>query len=111
MRMTVDSHLAGKGFRKVSSGGDVMVGYQITTKDQVSYKTVGNAWGGMGWSRGGGWGMGAATTRQLKELNRRSVRLTTFASLAMVCLLVFVFGIPSGSWTVQCHSSVVAAGG
>jgi hypothetical protein len=33
---------------------------------------------------------------QQKELKRRAVRLTTFAFLALVCLLVFAFGIPSG---------------
>ena len=33
---------------------------------------------------------------QQKELKRRPVRLTTFAFLALMCSLVFVFGIPSG---------------
>jgi hypothetical protein len=32
----------------------------------------------------------------LKDLGRRSLRLTTFASLAVICLLVFALGIPSG---------------
>lgn len=34
--------------------------------------------------------------RQLKDLGRRSLRLATFASLAVVCFLVFTLGIPSG---------------
>jgi hypothetical protein len=34
--------------------------------------------------------------RQQKELNRRPLRLVTFAFLAVMCSLVFVLGIPSG---------------
>ena len=34
--------------------------------------------------------------RQQKELDRRPLRLVTFAFLAVMCLLVFVLGIPSG---------------
>jgi len=34
--------------------------------------------------------------RQKKELNRRSLRLSTFAFLAVMCSLGFVFGVPSG---------------
>jgi hypothetical protein len=34
--------------------------------------------------------------RELKDLNRRSLRLATFALLALMCLLVVVLGIPSG---------------
>ena len=34
--------------------------------------------------------------RQLKDLDRRSLRLATFASLAVICFLVFALGIPSG---------------
>ena len=33
---------------------------------------------------------------QQKELNHRSLRLATFAFLALMCSLVFVLGIPSG---------------
>ena len=62
IKLAVDSNLAGKGFRKVSGNPDLMIGYQITTKENVSYQTVGNAWGGMGWGWGGGWGMGSSTT-------------------------------------------------
>ncbi len=34
--------------------------------------------------------------RQMKELEHRSLRLARFAFLAVVCFLVFAFGIPSG---------------
>lgn len=34
--------------------------------------------------------------RQQKELDRRPLRLATFVFLAVMCLLVFVLGIPSG---------------
>ncbi len=34
--------------------------------------------------------------RQQKKLDRRTLRLATFAFLALMCLLVFVLGIPSG---------------
>ena len=33
---------------------------------------------------------------QLKDLSRRPLRLATFAFLAVMCLLVFALGIPSG---------------
>jgi hypothetical protein len=33
---------------------------------------------------------------QKKDLERRALRLGLFASLAVICLLVFVLGIPSG---------------
>jgi len=33
---------------------------------------------------------------ELKDLKRRSLRLVTFACLAIICLLVFALGIPSG---------------
>ena len=33
---------------------------------------------------------------QKKDLKQRTPRLAMFASLAVVCLLVFVLGIPSG---------------
>ena len=62
IRMAIDSNLVSKGLRKVSGGGDLMVGYQITTKDDVSYQTVGSAWGAGGWRWGGGMAMGSSTT-------------------------------------------------
>jgi hypothetical protein len=34
--------------------------------------------------------------RQMKELKQRTLKLGMFAFLAVICLLVFVLGIPSG---------------
>ena len=33
---------------------------------------------------------------QMKDLSRRLMRLVTFAFVAVMCFLVFMFGIPSG---------------
>ncbi|UCG75757.1 MAG: DUF4136 domain-containing protein [Gemmatimonadota bacterium] len=45
--------LSSKGFQKVDSGGDMGVGYTLTTKDDVSLETVGTGWGGWRWGLGG----------------------------------------------------------
>jgi len=60
----VDATLAAKGLSKVSSGGDLAVGYQVTTAERSTYNTVSTGWGGgyrYGW---GGAGMGMTTTTE-----------------------------------------------
>ncbi len=61
IQQAVDSQLASKGLRKVSSGGDLGVSYQVTTAQQTSYNTMSTGWGG-GWGMGMGMGMGMGTS-------------------------------------------------
>lgn len=62
IRSAIDANLAAKGLRKVDdpSKAGLAVGYQVTTKDEVSYNTVNTGWGG-GY-RWGGWGVGMGTS-------------------------------------------------
>ena len=60
IRTSIESELLNRGMRKVSEGADLMVGYQITSRTNVSYRTTGTTWGRAGW---GGWGGGVTTMR------------------------------------------------
>lgn len=64
IKAAITADLEGKGLRKVDDNADIMVGYQITTKEDTSYQIVGTAWDGGGWGWGGrwGWGRGMAVT-------------------------------------------------
>ncbi len=65
IRNSIDSGLAAKGLRKVTSNPDVAIGYQVTTAERRSYNTVNSGWGG-GYGYGGygygGWGMSMGTS-------------------------------------------------
>ncbi|MBK5097868.1 MAG: DUF4136 domain-containing protein [Gemmatimonadetes bacterium] len=66
IRQAVDSQLAAKGLRKVSSGGDLAVSYQVSSQERSSYSTMSTGWGG-GYGMMGptmGMGMGSSTTTQ-----------------------------------------------
>ncbi len=65
IKSAVDATLATKGLSKVDSGGDLAVGYQVTTADRTTYNTVSTGWGGGYGRRGwGGAGMGMTTTTE-----------------------------------------------
>jgi hypothetical protein len=65
IRSAVDASLAAKGLDKVDSGGDLAVGYQVTTAERSTYNTVSTGWGGGYGRRGwGGAGMGMTTTTE-----------------------------------------------
>ncbi len=62
IRAAIDSALKMKGMTKVDSGGQVYVGYQISTQDQKQwngYSSGGGRWGGMG-------GMGSVTSETIE---------------------------------------------
>ncbi len=59
IRAAIEEQFAERGLQKVSGEGDLMVGYQVTTRTNVSYRTTGTTWGRAGW---GGWG-GVTTMR------------------------------------------------
>ena len=62
IRAAIDSVMEYVGLEKVESGSDLMIGYQITTRTNVSYQTTGTTWGRSGWGRSG-WGGGVTTMR------------------------------------------------
>jgi hypothetical protein len=56
IKRAVDAQLAGKGLRRVESGGDLIVGYQTAISQEKDFSSLGG-WGGPGlW--GGPWGGG-----------------------------------------------------
>jgi hypothetical protein len=48
IKRAVDAQLAGKGLRRVESGGDLLVGYQATISQEKEFNSLGG-WGGPGW--------------------------------------------------------------
>ena len=55
IKRAVDEQLAGKGLRRVESGGDLYVSYQAAISQEKQFDGFG--WGGPGWWSGrGGWG-------------------------------------------------------
>ncbi len=61
----IDSHLQSRGWRQVgNTEADVGIAAHVITQQQQSMDTFysGPAWGGYGWGRWGGPGMGSATT-------------------------------------------------
>ena len=62
IQQAVDSQLASKGLRKVSSGGDLAVSYQVSSQDRSSFNTMSTGWGGGYGMRGPSMGMGMGTS-------------------------------------------------
>lgn len=52
IKRAVDEQLAGKGLRRVESGGDLLVGYQADVTHEKEYDALG-AWGPRWWGAGG----------------------------------------------------------
>lgn len=61
IRAAIDNDLQAKGYRMVNDGGDFGVGYQVSTRQDVSYSTMHSGWGGYGYGYRGV-GMGTTTT-------------------------------------------------
>ncbi|PWT97646.1 MAG: DUF4136 domain-containing protein [Terriglobia bacterium] len=53
IKRAVDEQLAGKGLRRVESGGDLLVGYQASISQEKEFDSLGSGWGGPWW---GPWG-------------------------------------------------------
>jgi hypothetical protein len=54
IKRAVDAQLAGKGLRRVESGGDLLVGYQTAISQEREFSSLGG-WGGPGlWGPWGG---------------------------------------------------------
>ncbi|MBV9745742.1 MAG: DUF4136 domain-containing protein [Acidobacteriia bacterium] len=56
IKRAVDEQLAGKGLRRVDSGGDLLVGYQASISEEKQFDSLGSGWGGPPWGPWGGWG-------------------------------------------------------
>lgn len=63
IKRCVDSQLAGKGLRRVESGGDLLVGYKAGISQEKEFNSLGG-WGGPGGFGGpwGNWGNSRVTT-------------------------------------------------
>lgn len=59
IKRAVDEQLAGKGLRRVESGGDLLVGYQAGISQEKAFDSLGSGWG-PAWF--GGWGNTRVTT-------------------------------------------------
>ena len=54
IKRAVDEQLAGKGLRRVESGGDLLVGYQASISQEKQFDSFGSG----GWGGPFGWGLG-----------------------------------------------------
>jgi hypothetical protein len=64
IKRAVDAQLAGKGLRRVESGGDLLVGYQAAISQEKEFNSLGG-WGGPGlW--GGPWGNTRVTSSTIE---------------------------------------------
>ena len=68
IRAAIDNDLQSKGFRRMDDGADFAVGYQVSTREDVSYTTMHSGWGSYGYGWGywgrGGVGISSSTTRR-----------------------------------------------
>jgi len=64
IQQAVDAQLTSKGLRKVSSGGDLAISYQVSSQDRSSFNTMSTGWGGGYGMRGPSMGMGTSTTTE-----------------------------------------------
>ncbi len=64
IKTSIGKTLQAKGMQQVQSADDaeVAVGWQLTTEQQTSYRTVNTGWGGYGYGWGGWYGGGGMTT-------------------------------------------------
>ena len=56
IKRAVDEQLAGKGLRRVESGGDLVVGYQASISQEKEFDSLGSGWGPGWWGGWGNWG-------------------------------------------------------
>ncbi len=62
----IEEALAARKLKRVPSGGDLQISYQLRVEEQPEYTTFGNGFGpvgpGWGWDPGWNWGTGFSTT-------------------------------------------------
>jgi hypothetical protein len=67
IKRAVDEQLAGKGLRRVESGGDLLVGYQAGISQEKEFDSLGG-WGRWGGPWGGGYGRVTTSTIDVGKL-------------------------------------------
>jgi len=60
IKRAVDEQLAGKGLRRVESGGDLFIGYQASISQEKQFDSLGTGWCCPWW---GPWGANSSNTR------------------------------------------------
>jgi Domain of unknown function (DUF4136) len=59
----IEEALAARGYKRVPSGGDLVISYRIDVTQEPVYTTFSNGFGpAWGWDNGWGWGSGFSTT-------------------------------------------------
>ncbi|MDX2152131.1 MAG: DUF4136 domain-containing protein [Bryobacteraceae bacterium] len=66
IKRAVDAQLAGKGLRRVESGGDLLVGYQASVSQEKQFDSLGTGGGPWGWGPWGNWGTTRVTTSTIE---------------------------------------------
>ena len=80
IKRAVDAQLAGKGLRRVESGGDLVVGYQAGISQEKEFDSFGNRW--LGWSVRQ-WGNTRVTTSTI-DIGKLTIGLFDPASKQLV---------------------------
>ncbi len=62
IKRAVDEQLAGKGLRRVDSGGDLIIGYDAGISQEKEFDSLGSGWGGPWWGPWGSWGNNRVTS-------------------------------------------------
>jgi len=57
----IEEAMAARGFKRVPSGGDLLISYHIKVTQEPVFTTFSDGWG-PGWGWGNGWGSGFSTT-------------------------------------------------
>ena len=82
IKRAVDEQLAGKGLRRVESGGDLLVGYQAGISQEKEFDGIGaGGWGG--WGGPFGWGNTRVTTSTI-DIGKLTIGLFDPASKQLV---------------------------
>jgi hypothetical protein len=85
IKRAVDAQLAGKGLRRVESGGDLLVGYQAAISHEKQFDSLGSGWGGGPWWVPGGnnWGNTRVTSSTI-DVGRLAIGLFDPATKQLV---------------------------
>lgn len=82
IKRAVDEQLAGKGLRRVETGGDLVVGYQAGISQEKEFNSLGaGGWGP--WGGPFGWGNGRVTTSTI-DVGRLTIGLFDPATKQLV---------------------------
>ena len=85
IKRAVDEQLAGKGLRRVESGGDLLIGYQAAISQEKQFDGIGTGWGGgPGFGPwGAGWGDNRVTSSTI-DIGKLTVGLFDPATKQLV---------------------------